>query len=338
MTVDWLLRALIALLPVVAFLGALIVFDSFKVVRKYALLLAAAAGTAAALAAYWLNGYALDMLQMSYTDYSRWVSPWLEEALKAALLVYLIRSRRVGMIVDAAIYGFAVGAGFALFENLYFLITRPETHPAVQVIRGFGTAIMHGGATAVFAIVSVALAERRPDAWVSVFAPGLIAAAVLHGIYNALLFMPVLATLGVLLLLPSLIYLAFQHSEKSLRDWLESDLDSDIELLEAINAGEFSSTHAGRYVHALRDKFDNSVVADMLCYLRLHVELAMRAKGVLMLKESGFEEPPMDAELQSQIMELRYLERSLGKSGQLALRPIVMLTGKDLWQLQWLRS
>jgi hypothetical protein len=75
----------------------------------------------------------------------------------------------------------------------------------------------------------------------------------------------------------------------------------------------------------------------MLCYLRLHVELALRAKGVLMLKESGFEEPPMDDELKAQIEELRYLERSLGKSGELALRPIVLATGKDLWQLQWLR-
>ena len=59
----------------------------------------------------------------------------------------------------------------------------------------------------------------------------------------------------------------------------------------------------------------------MLCYLRLHCELALRAKGVLMLRESGFDEPPLDDELKAQIEELRYLERSLGKSGQLALRP-----------------
>jgi hypothetical protein len=63
----------------------------------------------------------------------------------------------------------------------------------------------------------------------------------------------------------------------------------------------------------------------------------LRAKGVLMLRESGFAEPPFDDELKAQIEELRYLERSLGKSGQLALRPILMATGKDLWQLQWLQ-
>jgi hypothetical protein len=206
----------------------------------------------------------------------------------------------------------------------------------VQVIRGFGTAIMHGGATAVFAIVSVSQAERFPDGWLRVFGPGLVAAVILHSVYNTLLVRPVFATLGILMLLPPLIYFAFEHSEKALRQWLESDLDSDVQLLESINSGEFPDSHAGRYLHSLQDKFSGPVVADMLCYLRVHVELALRAKGVLMLRESGFEEPPLDDEVKAQIAELRYLERSLGKSGQLALRPIVMATGKDLWQLQWL--
>jgi hypothetical protein len=68
----------------------------------------------------------------------------------------------------------------------------------------------------------------------------------------------------------------------------------------------------------------------------LHCELALRAKGVLMLRESGFEAPPLDDDTKAQIQELHYLERSIGKAGEIALRPIVLATGKDLWQLQWL--
>jgi RsiW-degrading membrane proteinase PrsW (M82 family) len=336
MILNWLVRGIVALLPVLVFLAALIYFDSFKVVRARAIVIAAGAGMLAAFAGYWINGFLLDRIDIGYAPYSRWISPWLEESLKAALVVYLIRTRRVGMLVDAAIYGFAVGTGFALFENFYYLMARPETHPAVQVIRGFGTAIMHGGATAVFAIVSVSQAERFPDGWLRVFGPGLVAAVILHSVYNTMLVRPVFATLGILMLLPPLIYFAFEHSERTLRQWLESDLDSDVQLLESINSGEFPDSHAGRYLHSLQDKFSGPVVADMLCYLRVHVELALRAKGVLMLRESGFEEPPLDDEVKAQIAELRYLECSLGKSGQLALRPIVMATGKDLWQLQWL--
>jgi RsiW-degrading membrane proteinase PrsW (M82 family) len=336
MILHWVMRGAVALLPVLVFLAALIYFDSFKVVRARAIVVAAAAGMLAAFAGYWINGYMIYKLEMSFVDYARWVSPWLEESLKAALIVYLIRTRRVGMLVDAAICGFAVGTGFALFENAYYLMMRPETHPAVQVIRGFGTAIMHGGATAVFAIVSLSQAERFPDRWLRVFGPGLVAAVILHAVYNSLLPKPVFATLGILMLLPPLVYFAFEHSERNLRDWLESDLDSDLQLIESINAGEFLDSNAGRYLQSLQDRFEGPIVADMLCYLRVHVELAMRAKGVLMMRESGFDEPSLDDEVRSQIEELHYLERSLGKSGLLALRPIVMATGKDLWQLQWL--
>ena len=44
-----------------------------------------------------------------FEAYSRYVSPWIEEALKAAVLMVLIRTRRVGLPVDAAIAGFAIG-------------------------------------------------------------------------------------------------------------------------------------------------------------------------------------------------------------------------------------
>jgi RsiW-degrading membrane proteinase PrsW (M82 family) len=334
--VQSLLRASAALLPVLLFLSALFYFDSFKVVRPLSILVAIAAGVLAAAASYWVNGAAYDAIDVSFRNFSRFVSPWLEELLKGALLVYLIRTRRVGMLVDAAIYGFAIGTGFALFENVYYLALRPEAHPAVQVIRGFGTAIMHGGATAIFAFVAVSIAERHPDGLLRVYLPGLLAAVFLHAGFNILLVRPAVATLGMLLFLPPLIYFIFEYSERSLRAWLESDLDSDVQLLESINSGSFPDSHAGRYLHSLSDRFRGEVVADMLCYLRLHVELALRAKGLLLLRESGFDEPPLDDDLRAQLQELRYLERSLGRTGQLALRPLLMATSKDLWQLQWL--
>lgn len=332
MTGDFFARAPIALLPVLCYLATLLYYDSFKLVSVRLVLLAIAVGATAAILSYPINVFALDQLGIGFQAYSRYVSPWIEELLKASILVLLIRSRRIGLLVDAAIAGFAIGTGFALVENLYYLTSRPDAHMAVQVIRGFGTAIMHGGATAVFAIVSVALFENRPDRIVSVFLPGLVAAFAVHSAYNHLLIRPVLATLGILVLLPPLIYTVFQHSERSLRDWLESDLDSDIELLRLITSGELSRSHFGTYLHALTERFRGEVVADMLCYLRLHVELAMRAKGVLLMRESSIE-VEIDEETRAKLQELDYLERSIGQTGQLALRPLLMVTGKDLWQL-----
>lgn len=336
MNLQVLMHAPVALLPVMAFLAALVYFDSFKLVGVRFVLIAIAVGGAAAGLSYFINGFTLASVHIEFVAYSRYVSPWLEEILKGAILVYLIRSRRIGLLVDAAIFGFAIGSGFALVENLYYLASRPEANIGVEIIRGFGTAIMHGGATAIFAIVSVSLVEKRPDAVASVFLPGLVAAVTLHSAFNHLLARPMLATLGILVALPPLMYFVFQRSEQSLRQWLESDLDSDVQLLHSINSGEFATSRTGQYLHSLRESFRGEVVADMLCYLRLHVELALRAKGLLLLRESGIEEPPLDEETRSKLDELQYLERSIGRTGQLALRPLVLVTGKDLWQLSLL--
>jgi len=335
MNLHLLALAPVALLPVLVFLAALVYFDSFKLVSLRVVVAAMAIGAAAAGASYFLNGILLDGLRVEFVTYSRYVSPWLEEVLKGAVLVYLIRSRRIGMLVDGAIFGFAIGSGFALVENLYYLATRPDAHVVVEIVRGFGTAIMHGGATAIFAIVSVAVAEKRPEAHMLVFLPGLWAAVTLHSGFNHLLAKPVLATLGILLALPPLMQFVFARSEKALRDWLDADLDSDIELLELINSHEFSESHVGTYLHSLREKFRGEVVADMLCYMRLHVELALRAKGLILLRESGLE-APIDEETREKLAEIQYLERSIGRTGRIAMRPVLPMSSKDLWQIYML--
>ena len=84
----------------------------------------------------------------------------VEEALKAALIVGLFAFNRIGYLIDAAIAGFAVGAGFSLAENIFYLHQFADASLGVWLVRGFGTAIMHGGATAIFAVLSMCSTRR----------------------------------------------------------------------------------------------------------------------------------------------------------------------------------
>jgi hypothetical protein len=77
------------------------------------------------------------------------------------------------------------------------------------------------------------------------------------------------------------------------------------------------------------------VVADLLCYLRLYTELALRAKGILMMRESGFE-VPVDEETRAKFTEMRYLETSIGRTGLLAIQPMCHMNHRELWQLYML--
>jgi RsiW-degrading membrane proteinase PrsW (M82 family) len=336
-SIDLLLRVPIALVPVLLFLVGLEQLDGYKLVRLRMMLALVAAGALAAAASYLANGLAYAHFPWNFQAYSRYVAPWIEESLKAVLLIFLIRTRRVGLPVDAGIAGFAVGTGFALVENLYYLASRPDTALPVQIIRGFGTAIMHGGTATILAMITNTLYERRPSGGPYLVLPGLLTAVALHTGFNHLLAAPALATLATLLVLPLVILLVFEHSERVLRDWIEVDLERDVKLLESISAGTFLGTKSGRYLQSLRERFRGESLADMLCCLRLHGELALRAKGILLLRESGMDEPPIDAETRAKLVELAQLERAIGKTGVLALRPLMMATGKDIWQLTLLR-
>jgi len=333
--IETLLRGSVGLLPVLVFLGVLVYLDSYKLVRFKAVLIAIGAGGLSAAASYFANDLALGLTGMSVTAFSRYVSPLVEEALKGVILVYLIRKHRIGFPVDAAIFGFAAGTGFAMIENLYYLGVMRESHIAVWVVRGFGTAIMHGGATAIFGIVAHTLAEEKQSTGIPVLLPGFLVAAVIHSAFNHFLFAPVLSTLGILILLPPLLLFVFQRSEASLRKWLAIDFDADTELLELINSGDFSDSKVGHYLESIRDHFKPEVLFDMMCYLRLHTELSMRSTGMLMLRESGFEVKP-DEEVKGMLEELKYLEKSIGRTGHRAVKPFLRMSSRDMWQLYML--
>jgi len=332
---EWLVRAPVGLLPVVFFLSILVYLDSYKLVRLRLVIWVIALGGLTAVASYFVNGSLIERTGLDFLGYSRYVSPLVEEALKGLVMVYLFRSNRIGFLVDSAILGFAVGTGFALVENFYYLYSGAGMNMGVWIVRGFGTAIMHGGVTAVFGVMAQTLTERSMKINPLLYLPGLLVATLLHSVFNHFPGSPILATLGTLLLLPPLLWFVFQRSARVMHDWLELDFDADTQLLEQINSGSFSTSKIGMFLDDLRSKFEGPVVADMLCYLRIYTELAVRAKGLLMMRENGLEVPAGDR-THEKFEELRYLEKSIGKTGLLAMKPFLQMERKDLWQMNLL--
>lgn len=332
MPTDLLITAPVGLLPVLLFLLALMYLDSYKLVGLRTVILVIVAGGVMTIVAYFVNAYLLAALGVDYTSYTRYVSPLVEEVLKAAVIVALFRTSRIGFLVDSAIMGFAVGAGFAVVENFYYLYATGGGNVGLWFVRGFGTAIMHGGVVAIFAILSQVLTERNMNINPLLYLPGLVASVGLHSMFNHFVLPPMQMTALILLLLPPLLYFVFQRSAGHMHEWLELDFDADALLVEQIKSGQFTATKAGRFLHDVRSHFEGPVVVDMLCYLRLYTELALRAKGVLLMRENGLD-TPVGERTREKFAELEYLENSIGKTGLLALRPFLHMTRKDLWQL-----
>ncbi len=326
------LAVAVSILPVFVFLGALVLIDSYKLVALRAILLSVAAGMVAAFVSYGANVWLQTALGLDWDRYSRYAAPVVEESLKAAFVVYLLQRNKVGFVVDAAIHGFGVGTGFAFLENLYYLQVNPHATVLTWLVRGLGTAIMHGGATSIVAMVTKAFQNRTDAFRLHLLLPGLVVAMVLHSLYNHFLLQPLLATALIVLVFPYLSVAVFQHSERETRAWVGTGFDTDQELLKVVHVGQVSGTPVGRYIRTLRSSFSAEVIVDMMCLLRLRAELAIRAKGVLMMREAGFEPPP-DPTVKDKLVELRYLEKNIGKTGLLALGPFLHTGNRDLWQL-----
>jgi len=335
MSIDEALRIILALLPVLLFLAGLRLLDSFKLVPVPMVVGALLAGAVAAVVCYEFNTFVFQNLHANPRQYARFGAPVVEELAKAAYWIFLIATARVAFMVDSAICGFAIGAGFALVENISYLQILHEKSLGLWLLRGFGTAVMHGGATAIGAFVAIYLSESRQWRGVRQIAPGLLAAMMVHSLFNQGFLSPAGSMAAVLIGLPVIFVTVFYFSERSLNRWMAGKLDQDIEILAMIASGEFLKTPQGAYLHSLNDAFPPEVRGDMLTLLHLTIELSARAKGDLMRREAGLE-VPRDPELDSHFKELKYLERSIGRIGMLAVRPLLKQTPRDLWEMHHL--
>ena len=119
-------------------------------------------------------------------------------------------------MVDTAVSGFAVGAGFAVLENLTYIPDLSTSGLIASAVRGLGTAIMHGGTTAIFGAISASMREIRGPRSLTVFLPGFAMAIAIHELYNQPLWPPVIAGVVVLVTLPAVMAFIYWQSENAL--------------------------------------------------------------------------------------------------------------------------
>lgn len=192
------LNICLALLPVLL-LSGLLAMDSFKLPRPASVAVALPWGAAVALMNQPLHEWLLDDVGISLAPLTRYAAPVAEEILKALLVVVLLARRKIGFLIDAAVLGFAAGTGFAVLENFVFLQAMPDSPTTLWVVRGLGTATLHGAATAIAAVVAKSFQEQRKLALPLAAASGVAIAIVIHSAYNHLLLPPLAATIVLLI-------------------------------------------------------------------------------------------------------------------------------------------
>ena len=185
-----------ALLPVVIYIFVVYKIDHFSLISIKNLFLQVTCGMVAALACFGLFQLTGSILSENQSEF---INPVLEEVIKGIPLLWLATRKKIVFFIDSVICGAAVGGGFSILENIFYLLFGNEMGIGTILFRGLEVALVHMGCSAIVAaglMLAVRIIERsrsrlglkKSDIGMSVFL--LMEAPVLHVFHNTIHFVP----------------------------------------------------------------------------------------------------------------------------------------------------
>ena len=264
-------------------------------------------------------------------------APIAEEILKSLILVYAVRRSDFTYFVDGAIYGFAAGTAFAVFENLFYLSgAGSDTGLGLAISRAFSTALMHGSASA---LVGISLGRLRYGHGASRFASllmGWAAAMALHITFNVVvnsaigpwtLIAAISIGLGGVGLIAAFIFWGLAEE----RRWLNETLGLKV----GVSAGEAAVVQKLADLDTLLAPVAETFGAERRrqaeIFLKLQAQLGLKRKVQQMTTD-----PKRRAELETQVNGLRTeidrVRRALGVYCMSYIRSILPPETEPLWE------
>ena len=334
----------LALVPVLVMLGLFRWLDAFELMSMREILVLLALGGAAAVICYPISGRMIDTLPIGFNNYSRYVAPWIEEFVKGLAIVLLFRMNRIGYKLDAVISGFAIGAGFSVIENIIYLNRFPDYGSGTWLVRGLGTAVMHGTTLAILAATAHEFAERetretdgRFDFKLWWFLPGFLAAVAIHTAFNQFPDRPILAMMGIALVAPVLIIAILNFGTSEAQAWLNGEYARHKAELAALESGGWPEGPATARIKALAERVGPAQARRIRDYWRTQAYLVIEAEEA-MIEESQGDVAYDPARVRAAFAELDVLKRQLGKATLAELARLLPFSRNDHWEVSELRQ
>ncbi len=338
-----------ALLPVVIYIIVVYQIDNFSLISVKRLLLLILCGMLTALACFALFQLTGKIIPESQSDS---VNPIIEEMVKGIPLLWLAARKKIVFFIDSVICGAAVGGGFSILENIFYLLLGDEMGIGTVLFRGLEVALVHMGCSALVAaglMLIVRMIEysrsrsvvKKSDIAMSVFL--LSEAPVLHLFHNTFHFVPLVQFVFVIGTLGGLLVWTYFYDVEMIHSWIDTGLDKQLDLLASIKTGRLDDTPTGKFLESVKDAFPQKDYFDIICYVQLHVELSVASRSRVMLRETGLEDNlPLSDEMKEQIIsqyvEYKILEKRLGNAARMTIAPIVKYDPAEYKALEDLRT
>ncbi|MBW4436652.1 MAG: PrsW family intramembrane metalloprotease [Pleurocapsa minor GSE-CHR-MK-17-07R] len=329
------LPVLIAIAIPLGFLYIVWVLEVFSVSRFRVMISAIGWGVAAFIIALVIQSALARFGVISASMVPITTAPFLEELLKGIGIVVLAQRMIVRYAVDGASYGFAIGTGFAVAENLLYLFANPSLQLEVSLARVLSVSLMHAFNTGFVGAVIGSNFFRRSTTLSAKLLGAFALAAAAHLLFNLvvrnvsglpLILIAILIGMTGLTAIVTVIIYAVRAERKWINEMLENDQVSAGERAAVINPDQMIQIVAKH-----RDQLGHERADLLLRYTQLLAQRSILQKTLTMNQRRNYEDT-----LRKQLMvvdrQLEQLRREMGMYMRIWLRSLLPSEESEVWQ------
>lgn len=312
-----------ALLPL-AFLYVIRTIDFYQTGSIKFILISGVWGVIAYLLAARINPALIANGFASRDTVLRFIAPMIEEILKGLILVILVRRTEFKYFLDGAIYGFAVGIGFAIFENFEYILGSSSVAIELAISRVLSTNLIHATGSALIGIaLGLARFDRSRLSRALYLIGGLVFAITIHSGFNnmvnnrvALLFAFIAGFTGA-----GAIALVARRGFKDEESWVHEKITTT----EGVTQGEAKVVQrldeVNQLLAPLAERFGEEKAAQCEKFLFVQAQLAIQGKMMDKMHDEKMR-LSLEKQMKDTRKQINVIRRQVGSYAMLYLRNI----------------
>ncbi len=322
------LTILVALLIAIAIPICVMIFiyklDFYKTGQFVIMLICFGAGGLAYGIAVPINRLSMNSGLATYNQMIQFVAPVAEEILKGLAIWVLVRRPKFNYFVDGAIYGFTAGIGFAVLENVEYVLGHPGAALAVAINRVISTNLMHAAATATLGIVLGFARFRKTTPRILISLGGLVIAMILHMGFNIL---TVVVTSGWLLLYAiiigagasALIVVLIRRGLDEEKTWIGETLNQEMRVERQEAAAVQNLDSVDKVIAHLAERLGNDKAEQIRKLLYIQARLGIKTKSAEKMQDEKLRAAIL-AEVDTLKKEMEAARKQIGSYAMMYLR------------------
>lgn len=328
------LSLLISVIIPLAFLLGIWALEIYAQSRLKMIALAVAWGIGAFGVASVFHNALLHYNVLNFEQVALLSAPVTEEALKALLILLLASRLALVYAVDGTAYGFAIGTGFAMAENIDYAFSHPARAVPIALTRVLSVSLMHAYATGLVGTAAGSSQYLSRRAQLQRVGLSLALVMLLHSVFNKLVLdldgvALLVVALSIGLMGTALIVIVIQHALNLERRSLAA------ELAQVTSAGELAAAANPQQIAQLLARYRGTIDRERAELIRQYVILQAR-RGMLLRSAALNQRPDVAAYLDGEIMrteqQLNALRSAMGLYTWMWLRTVLPSEDSRIWQ------